>query len=68
MAQSAWCSRQMLTVLSNHGLVRLLVMLAVVRFQVSWVELCESSEEEIVVVISDREEESVSLVDLAEEE
>ena len=68
MAQATRCSRQMMAVLSNHGLVKLLVMHAISRLQVSWEELYGSLEEEVAAMVAAREEEPTSLAGQVEEE
>lgn len=56
MAQSARNSRQVMTVITNHGLVQLLVTHAIARFQIPWEIFWESTEEEIATIIVAREE------------
>ena len=57
MAHSARRSQQVAEVITNHGLVRLLVMHAIRRFQILRETFCDSTEEEIAAVRAAREEE-----------
>lgn len=56
MAHSAQRSRQVAVVITNHGLVRLLVMHVIGRFQIPWETFWDSTEEEIMATRATREE------------
>lgn len=43
MVQYAQCARQVVVVITNHGLVQLLLMHAVARFQILWETFLEST-------------------------
>ena len=54
MANSAQGARQVLAVLSHHGLVQLLVMNAIGKIPIPWELFRDSTKEEITVVVAAR--------------
>jgi hypothetical protein len=57
MAHSAQGSRQVLAVITHHGLVQLLVMNAIRGIPILWELFRDSTEEEIAAVVAAREDE-----------
>lgn len=60
MVQSSQQSWQVAIVITNHGLVQLLVMHVIAQSQILWETFWESTKEEIVAVIATRGEELVA--------
>ena len=57
MAHSAHESRQVLAVITHHGLVQLLVMNAIRGIPIPWELFRDSTEEEVAAVVATREDE-----------